>query len=78
MLNLLASEMKSLLSISLLHVVRCAIWYHVHNLNKVKNTHGGVLLLVKLQTEACNVTKINYFTLQRTCFHQFFHKFDEK
>ena len=27
----------------------CAIWYHLHNLKKVKNTHRGVLLLVKLQ-----------------------------
>ena len=26
----------------------CAIWYHLYNLNNVKNTHGGVLLLVKL------------------------------
>ena len=26
---------------------------------KRKNTHGGVLLLVKLQTEACNFTKSN-------------------
>ena len=25
----------------------------------VKNTHGGVLILVKLQAEACNFTKIN-------------------
>ena len=26
----------------------CAIWYHLYNLKNVKNTHGGVLLLVKL------------------------------
>ena len=25
----------------------------------VENTHGGVLLLVKLQASACNCTKIN-------------------
>ena len=25
----------------------CAIWYHLYNLKNVKNTHGGVLLLVK-------------------------------
>ena len=30
-------------------VMRCAIWYHLHNLKNVKNTHGGVLPLVKLQ-----------------------------
>ena len=27
-------------------VVRCAVQYHMHNLKNVKNTHGGVLLLV--------------------------------
>ena len=39
--------------------VRCAIWYHLYNLKHVKNTHEGVLILVKLQAEACNFTKIN-------------------
>ena len=34
----------------------CAIRYHLCNLKNVKNTHGGVLLLVKLQAEAYNVT----------------------
>ena len=29
--------------------MRCAIWYHSYNLKNVKNIHGGVLLLVKLQ-----------------------------
>ena len=29
--------------------MRWAIWYHLHNLKNVKNTHGRVLLLVKLQ-----------------------------
>ena len=24
----------------------CAIWYHLYNIKNVKNTHGGVLLLV--------------------------------
>ena len=32
----------------------CAIWYHLHNLKNVKNTHGGVLLLEKLQAQ--NIT----------------------
>ena len=27
----------------------CAIWYHLHNLKNVKNTHEAVLLLVKLK-----------------------------
>ena len=34
------------------YVMRCAIWYYLYNLKNVKNTHGGVLILVKLQAEA--------------------------
>ena len=30
-------------------VVPCAIWYHLYNLVNLKNAHGEVLLLVKLQ-----------------------------
>ena len=37
----------------------CAIWYHFYNLINVKNTRGGVLLLLKMQAKACNFTKIN-------------------
>ena len=40
-------------------VMLCGIWYHLYNLKNVKNTHGAVLLLVKLQTEAWNFTKSN-------------------
>ena len=29
----------------------CVIWYHLYSFKKVKNTHGGVLLLVKLQAK---------------------------
>ena len=36
-----------------------AIWYHLYNLKNLKNTHGEVLLSVKLQTEVCNFTKSN-------------------
>ena len=32
----------------------CVIWYHLCNLKNVKNIHGPVLLLVKLQAEAQN------------------------
>ena len=32
--------------------MRCAIWYYLYNLKNVENTHGGVLLLVKLQASA--------------------------
>ena len=31
----------------------CTICYDLYNLKNVKNTHRGVLLLVKLQNEAC-------------------------
>ena len=31
------------------YVMVCPIWYYFYNLKNVKNTHGGVLLLVKLQ-----------------------------
>ena len=41
-----------------LYVMRCAIWYHLYNLKNVKKIHGGVLILVKLQAESCNFTKI--------------------
>ena len=37
----------------------CAIWYHFYNLKTVKNTYGGVLLLIKLLASACNFTKSN-------------------
>ena len=37
----------------------CAIWYHLYNLKNIKNTHVGVLPLVKLQHEACNFNKSN-------------------
>ena len=32
-----------------LYEMFCAIWHYLHNLKNVKNTYGGVLLLVKLQ-----------------------------
>ena len=30
-------------------VMFCAIWCHLQNLKNLKNTHGGVLLLVKIK-----------------------------
>ena len=41
------------------NVMHCAVWYYLCNLKNVKNTHGGVLILVKLQASACNFTNIN-------------------
>ena len=37
-----------------------AICYYLYSLKNVKNTYGGVLILVQLQAEACNFTKINF------------------
>ena len=31
------------------YVMVHAIWYHLYNLKTVKNNHGGVLLLIKLE-----------------------------
>ena len=50
----------------------CAIWYHLYNLENVKNIHGGVSLLVKLEASACNFTKCNtppwvFFTFLKLC-----------
>ena len=36
-------------------MMRCAIWYHLHNLKNVKNTYEGFLLLVKLQTKSLQI-----------------------
>ena len=50
------------------NVVLCTIWYHVHNLKNVKNTHGGVLILVKLQAKPATLLKV---TLLHGCFLRF-------
>ena len=48
------------------------IWYYLCDLKKVKNTHGGVLLLVKLLAKASNLTKSNtppwvFFFFKKLC-----------
>ena len=40
-------------------VMLCGIWSYLYNLKNVRNTHVEVLLLIKLQAETCNFTKIN-------------------
>ena len=40
-------------------VMFCMIWYHLYNLNNVKNTRGAVLLLIKLQASTSKFTKSN-------------------
>ena len=32
-------------------------WYRLYNLKNVKNTHGGVILLVKLQAKSLELYK---------------------
>ena len=38
------------------YVMRYAILRHLYNLKNVKNTHGGVLLLVKLQAKSLQLS----------------------
>ena len=46
--------------------MRCAVWYHLYNLKNVKNTHGGVLLLVKLQAKRLKrITYLFFFWVKR-------------
>ena len=39
--------------------MHCVIWYHLYNSKNMKNAHGGVLLLVKLQAKVHDFTKSN-------------------
>ena len=41
------------------HETLCEICYHLYTLKYVKNTYGGVLLLIELQDLAFNFTKSN-------------------
>ena len=46
-----------------------AIWYHLYNLKNVKNIHGEVLLLVKMQAKKSLqllVKKASNFTKSKT------------
>ena len=49
---------EACLEISKTFVVRWAIQYHLYRLKKVKNTHGRVLLLVKLQVKYATLLKV--------------------
>ena len=40
-----------------------AIWYHLHNLKNVKNTHGGMLLFVQLHVSAYNFTETHHSSM---------------
>ena len=41
--------------------MRCAIWYHLHNLKNVKNTHGEVLIF------KINTPPWVFFTFLKLC-----------
>ena len=44
----------------------CTIWYHLYNLKNMKNSHGGVLLLVKLpKSNALPWAFFMFFTLYK-------------
>ena len=58
-MNVFRIGAASILPSFLLYLMFCMIWYYLCNLKNMKNTHGGVLLLVQLQAEACNFTKSN-------------------
>ena len=47
-------------------MTRCAIWYILYNLKNVKNTYGGMLLLVKLQAKS-NTPQWLFFTFLKLC-----------
>ena len=72
-------------------VMRWVIWYHLYNLKNMKNTDGGVLILVKLQAKAYNFIKINtptwvfstffelykwYLIAQRTAYYPIFREIE--
>ena len=62
------------------YVLHYAIWHYLHNLKNEKNTHGRVLLLVKLQANGTNGTKsrkashIFKHVLYLSCQHLSWHK----
>ena len=49
-------------------VMLCAIWYHLYYLKNVKNTHRGVLLVVKLQANDTKLRNASQVYLNRKSF----------
>ena len=50
-------SLKFWFHISALFFILSAIWYHLYNFKNLKNTHGIVILLFKLQVEVSNFNK---------------------
>ena len=81
-LNFIISNLKEIMSITRISlrsshlrknkfVMFCAIWYHLFNLKNVKNTHGRVLLLVKVQAKSLQRYSLLKVTLLHECFSPF-------
>ena len=49
-------------------VMLYAIWYHLYNLENVKSTHEGVLLLVNFQAEASGAKNFNMDEIKNSVF----------
>ena len=49
--KVLVIERKAFSVIDIFPVMRRSVWYHLSNFKNVENTHGVVLLLVKLQAK---------------------------
>ena len=60
--------MTEIVSIEGEYVTLCAIWYHLYNLKNIKNTHGRLLLLVKLHVDSAILLKV---ALLHGCFLRF-------
>ena len=71
MLSCIRQHIKSLAKTGIImsdeYVMRCAIWYHLYNFKNVKNAHGGMLLLVKLQASA-TLLKLTLLHVHFSCF----------
>ena len=53
------SEIKILVSPHSIYMLRCAIWYHLHNFKNVKNTHERVL------SKSCKASRM--LSVRKTC-----------
>ena len=57
--NTLELVLKMLKVFMYLYEMLCTIWHHLYNLKNVKNAHGEVSLLIKLQVLTCNFAESN-------------------
>ena len=44
-----------------IYLMLCVIYYHLYSFKNAKNTHGGVLLLVKLESKPATLLKVTLF-----------------